>query len=69
MIPSIGQTPIRLLFLAVAVCGVLLLLFNGVSPVEARVKTRLRPRPRQRRRRRHLGQRRNVLGGQRRQRR
>ena len=38
MIPSIGQTPIRLLFLAVAVCGVLLLLFNGVSPVEARVK-------------------------------
>ena len=38
MIPSIGQTPVRLLFLAVAVCGVLLLLFNSVSPVEARVK-------------------------------
>ena len=40
MISSIRQTPLRLLFLAaaVAVCGGLLLLFNSVPPVEARVK-------------------------------
>ena len=40
MIPAIRQTRLRLWFVAVAVagCGVLLLLFNGVSPVEARIK-------------------------------
>ena len=41
MIPSIRQTRLRLWFVAVAVavCGVLLLLFNSVTPVEARIRS------------------------------